>query len=859
MSPRLENLSQRYVDFLMRRYRWVLLAGLLLSGLAAYSASHFQVKTDFAELLPQDEPSIKDLERAKARVGGLSNMIVAVSSDDLAANRRAIDDLAERLNRLGPQYLRFLKYHINEEKQFYDKWKHLFADLADLEQIHDRLAKKLRYERIKNNPVLNLDLDGEPIEPVEFDLSDIREKYEKKTSSYQRYVDGYFTGEDGRLWVILVYPPGSSAGVEFGKRLVARVRQAAAEVCTDRKVRLDEDMDPLIRDGCKKKYHPSMEIGFTGGIVNAIVEQEAIIQDIVLVTSICVLLNLLVIFFYFRSLRSVPIIGIALGVGTICTFGISIFIVHSLNTATAFLASIIVGNGINFGLIQLARLYEELRAGKALREALAQAIAFTIQATATAALAASISYGSLIITNFRGFNGFGYMGGLGMILCWLSAFTVQPSLIIAFERLFPVRAQKKERALKHGFFVAPLARFVTRHGLSLHVIGVLLAVGSVILAIPYLRDPFEYNFNNLRNQASRKSGPWALIRRVDPIFPRRLDPSFILADRLDQVPLIAAELERNNTIGPHMGLFTEIHSIYSFLPSNQEKKLKVLAKIRRQLSESTLSWLSDEERKDVERYRPPEDLRAMTLDDLPEAITRMYTELDGRKGLIVLLYPRDDRSVYDGKFLIELSDASRTVRLPDGEVIHSAGVGTVFADMIKAIERDGPRAVAVSFLGVIAMVALLYRSSRFVLLTISSMVFGVLWMLGATALIGEKLNFLNFIALPITFGIGIDYSVNNLTRYRIEGPGSIQRVLENTGGAVFLCSLTTIIGYSSLLIADNRALVSFGLLANIGEVTTLVAALVLMPALITIIERRKAFSKNSNVPAPPPLGTPPVV
>ncbi len=839
MNPRLQNLSLRYVDFLIRRYPWVLVVGLVCSALGAYSASHFEVKTDFAELLPQDEPSIKDLERAKARVGGLSNMIVAVSSDDLSANRRAIDDLVARLNRLGPQYLRFLKYDINQEKAFYEKWKHLFADLVDLEQIHDRLAKKIRYERIKNNPVLNMDLDGEPLEPVEFDLGDIRAKYEKKTSSYQRYVDGYFTGEDGHLWVILVYPPGSSAGVEFGKRLLARVRQAAAEVCSDRKVALSEDLDTLIRDGCKKKYHPSMEVGFTGGIVNAIVEQEAIIQDIVLVTSICVLLNLLVIFIYFRSLRSVPIIGIALGVGTVCTFGVSIFIVKNLNTATAFLASIIVGNGINFGLIQLARLYEELRAGKPLREALAAAIAFTLQATATAALAASISYGSLIITNFRGFNGFGYMGGLGMILCWIAAFTVQPALIILFERLFPWRVRQKEKGLRHGFFVAPLGRFVTRHGLSLHVIGVLLAVGSAILAIPYLKDPFEYNFNNLRNQASRKSGPWALIRRVDPIFPRRLDPSFILADRLDQVPLIAAELNRNNSMGPHMGLFVEIHTLYSFLPSEQDKKLRVLAKIRRLLSDSTLSWLSDEERADVEKYRPPEDLRAMTLADLPESITRMYTELDGRKGLIVLLYPRDDRSVYDGRFLIELSDASRTVRLPDGEVIHSAGVGTVFADMIKAIQRDGPRAVAASFLGVILMVALLYRSLRFVLLIVSAMVFGVVWMLGATALVGEKLNFLNFIALPITFGIGIDYSVNNLTRYRIEGPGSIQRVLENTGGAVFLCSLTTIIGYSSLLIADNRALVSFGLLANLGEVTTLAAALLLMPALITIIERRK--------------------
>ena len=46
-----------------------------------------------------------------------------------------------------------------------------------------------------------------------------------------------------------------------------------------------------------------------------------------------------------------------------------------------------------------------------------------------------------------------------------------------------------------------------------------------------------------------------------------------------------------------------------------------------------------------------------------------------------------------------------------------------------------------------------------------------------------------------------------------------------------LCSATTILGYISLLIADNQALASFGRLAIVGEVTCLVAALVLVPAL----------------------------
>ena len=58
-----------------------------------------------------------------------------------------------------------------------------------------------------------------------------------------------------------------------------------------------------------------------------------------------------------------------------------------------------------------------------------------------------------------------------------------------------------------------------------------------------------------------------------------------------------------------------------------------------------------------------------------------------------------------------------------------------------------------------------------------------------------------------------------------------------TGGAIFLCSVTTIIGYGSLLIAHNKALVSFGALAILGEVACLLAALAVLPSLLAVRDR----------------------
>ena len=61
-------------------------------------------------------------------------------------------------------------------------------------------------------------------------------------------------------------------------------------------------------------------------------------------------------------------------------------------------------------------------------------------------------------------------------------------------------------------------------------------------------------------------------------------------------------------------------------------------------------------------------------------------------------------------------------------------------------------------------------------------------------------------------------------------------MLRTTGGAVALCSLTTIIGYFTLIIAKNQALVSFGWIAIIGEITCLTAALLFMPVLVMKLE-----------------------
>ena len=110
-------------------------------------------------------------------------------------------------------------------------------------------------------------------------------------------------------------------------------------------------------------------------------------------------------------------------------------------------------------------------------------------------------------------------------------------------------------------------------------------------------------------------------------------------------------------------------------------------------------------------------------------------------------------------------------------------------------------------------------------------------MVGLAAWWHMHLNFLNFIALPITFGIGCEYPFNIFDRSRLL-KGDITLAVKRSGGAVALCSFTTTIGYGSLLFADNQALQSFGHLAMSGEILAISSAMLVLPALLHVWSRR---------------------
>ncbi|MCU0663583.1 MAG: MMPL family transporter, partial [Myxococcota bacterium] len=145
-----------------------------------------------------------------------------------------------------------------------------------------------------------------------------------------------------------------------------------------------------------------------------------------------------------------------------------------------------------------------------------------------------------------------------------------------------------------------------------------------------------------------------------------------------------------------------------------------------------------------------------------------------------------------------------------GPEILVGGPAFIFSDMLDAMYRDGPLATLAAAAGA-TLVVLLLGVRRLAGPTLFCGALGTLSMVAIASLVGVKVNFLDFVALPITIGVGIDYAVNIAVRARQEP--RLERVVGATGSAVLIESYTTTVGYGSLLLSRNRGIHSFGLAA----------------------------------------------
>lgn len=799
---------------------------LLLVFASLAVASRLQLRTDFSELLPQKLPSVVSLKEAADRLGGTGLLIVGIESPDFKANKRFVEDFAKRLQTEVGDQLRYFEYKFDEARAYGEKYGLHYLSIDDLKQLKEFLQKKVR-ERIDDGFASSLGLNDDEDKPKE-DEKPITDFLKSGGSgaaltSVLKYRESYLSAENGKVLAVAIRPANSSLSISQSQEFLDKVNKIL------------DSMD-------LKSYHPKLQTVLAGSVPQTIAEFNTIKADIVDTSVELVILIIAILFVFLWSFSIIFLLVMNLIVALAVTLCLTQLHIGYLNTQTAFLGSLVVGTGINYGVILISRYVELKRKGHPLREALFMAHEATIVPTFIAACTTGVSFITLLLASNQGLAQFGFIGGTGIFLCWIASYLLLPLWIHQFDssigKNFRYDNPLAKRLHIHG---KHFGDFIVAHAKPIFLGTLLVTLVGLYGVKKLANDPLEYNFDNVRNKLTLNSQTEALRERVYKAFPTSLTPAVAFENDPALAERICPAVRKLQTVLPPEKNIIEscasLYDLYPKPPADTKLQRQLMLDIKGLLSQKALKFIDDYDL--ILGIKNNMSLEPPTSKDLPEQILRRFREKNGKLGLYAMVNPDSNKPLNNGINLLNFTDSLSPLKLDDeGHELQVSGDSFVLADLLRGIKKEGPTLTGIAF-GAVALIGILLPggllSGFFMTFLLSA---ATLWMISIQGAMDLKFNFFNFIVLPLTFGIGIDYPINVFVRWKSHDYKNYGDTFTTSGMAILLCSLTTIIGYYVLLGATSQALSGFGRLAIIGEFTCLFSALIFMPVVIALMNKK---------------------
>lgn len=174
----------------------------------------------------------------------------------------------------------------------------------------------------------------------------------------------------------------------------------------------------------------------------------------------------------------------------------------------------------------------------------------------------------------------------------------------------------------------------------------------------------------------------------------------------------------------------------------------------------------------------------------------------------------------------------------------------------RSIVEDIQTSALFTALGLFLIIALYFRRVRAVFLVLTPLVMGVVWTLAVAFLWLGELTTITVFIFAVLLGLGIDFSIHLLSGYEFERRGgaapleAILRCYRGIGRATTVGAFTTFATFAVLGFAQFRGLSQFGLVASLGVLCTMLAMVVVLPALILAMEKVRPTQVSAPVVLP---------
>jgi uncharacterized protein len=221
--------------------------------------------------------------------------------------------------------------------------------------------------------------------------------------------------------------------------------------------------------------------------------------------------------------------------------------------------------------------------------------------------------------------------------------------------------------------------------------------------------------------------------------------------------------------------------------------------------------------------------KPVTRQTMPDDLVRDWLTPDGRARINVV--PRGDSN--DNRTLRRFAQAVAAVA-PE-----ATGPPVTTQEAARMMVNAFAEAGFWSFLGIVALLFLVLRRIRDVVLTMVPIFLTGLLTLGTCVLSGEALDFANIIALPLLFGVGVAFNIYFVIAWRL---GESKPLQSSLARAVLFSALTTATAFGTLSLSTHPGTAGTGRLLIISIGWTLIVALLFEPALLGPPRTREGVS-----------------
>ena len=147
---------------------------------------------------------------------------------------------------------------------------------------------------------------------------------------------------------------------------------------------------------------------------------------------------------------------------------------------------------------------------------------------------------------------------------------------------------------------------------------------------------------------------------------------------------------------------------------------------------------------------------------------------------------------------------------------------------------------------------MMFKSMKIVLLPILTVFISVIWILGLMSLFDFSINIITYIVPTLVMIVGVADSVHILIKYNQDikisnnTKISIKKTIQGIGNAILLTSLTTSIGFLSLLSTNIVMIKEFGFLVAIGVLIAFLVSIFLIPPLLILMDNTYPLKTKSS-------------